>query len=151
MITREYVYEALFNLLKTVPGFATYTRNFQLWNEFGPAAQPTLIMVGTNQQVTQDASGLRPVWTLSCDLVIYCQSPDKTKAPLTALNNLIDSIESKLQPFNVGSPDRPVQVLGDTTGNIRNCWINGSIQIIEGTLQEGQAVAIIPIEIRIIQ
>ena len=86
--------------------------------------------------------GLNQVWTLTLDLFIYAHTQmDKTIAPSTITNGLVDAVAAAIAPDPVSNK----QTLG---GLVQHAWIDGAIVTDEGVLGD-QAVAIIPITIKV--
>lgn len=141
MINRELIYQALFNLVKNLPGFATTSRRARLAKDVAPEEQPALFMEeGPGETVSHQAQGLPAEHLLHVDLGFYARlNEDKSIAPGSILNPLIDAIEAALAP----DPDEEEQTLG---GLVTYCRISGKIEKNEGLL-DGQASVVIPIEI----
>jgi hypothetical protein len=137
-MTREPIYAALFATVSGAASFVTSSRRLRHWSDVGPAEQPSLFVVQKSETV-QRRKGLPPKWTLSVDLFVYARAPDDLTPATTVLNPLIDSIESVL----AAAAPTATQTLG---GLVEHAWISGKIETDEGVL-DGQAVAIIPVEI----
>lgn len=137
---RETIYAALFERLSDIAGIASAGRRLKHWGDVAPAMQPALFLVQKRELPTQ-RSGLPAAWTLQADLFLYVHAgSDPNRVPATALNDLLDKVETALAP----AADADVQTLG---GQVAHCWIDKSgIQTDEGVLGE-QAVAIVPITI----
>ncbi len=137
-MNREPIYAALFILAAGAAGFATTSRRLRHWSDVGPAEQPALFVI----QKSETAEERRPLpakWRARVDLYLYAHAPDDSTPPATAMNPLLDAVETALAPDPVSN----VQTLG---GLVQHCWIAGRIETDEGVLG-GQAVAIVPIEI----
>ena len=141
MINREAIYQALFDLVKNLPGFATTSRRARLAQDVAPEEQPALFMEeGPGETVQYQAQGLPAEHLLFVDLGFYARLPeDKSIAPGSILNPLIDALQAALAP----DPDEEEQTLG---GLVTYCRINGKIEKNEGLL-DGQAGVVIPVEI----
>lgn len=119
-------------------GFLTTGRRVQLWSQ--TASQPALFLRNVDDDYTvRDTQP--PRRTMNVQAWIYSKggaNPDA--APGVALNNLLDAIDTALQP------DSPL-VNRLTLGNlVYSCRIDGKITYDPGDL-DGQAKAIIPISI----
>lgn len=141
MINREAIYQALFDLVKNLPGFSTASRRARLAKDVAPEEQPALFMEeGPGETVQHQGQGLPGVHFLYVDMGFYARlAEDKNVAPGTILNPLIDAIEAALAP----DPDEEDQTLG---GLVEYCRISGKIEKNEGLL-DGQASVVIPVEI----
>jgi len=137
-MTREPIYAALFNLVRSAASFVTTSRRLRHWSDVAAAEQPALFVI----QKSETAEERRPLpvkWRARVDLYLYAQAPDELTPPATVMNPLLDAIEAALAP----DPASHVQSLG---GLVQHCWIAGRIETDEGILG-GQAVAIVPVEI----
>lgn len=137
-MNREAIYQALYDKLATVPGVKTKGRKLKHWSDV-PTSQQPAIFQAQKGEFGQRQQGLGTVWTLTVDVYIYT-STTGSAFPASQLNDIIDAIESALQPDN---PVRNTNTLG---GLVQHCRIEGAIETDEGTLGD-QAVAIIPIVI----
>lgn len=138
--TREAVFSALFARLSGLAGFATKSRMLRHFNDVPAEEQPALFQIQKNQG-TEPVRGLPSKWTLRADVFIYCRQPDEVTPSSVTLNGLLDAVENALAP-DAG----PVNdcTLG---GLVSKCRIAGEIEIFEGVADNGQAVAVIPVEI----
>lgn len=134
---RETIFAALFAKITAVPGVTTVSRRLKHWADVPRDQQPAIFMA-QGRQTVKTVRGQPPVWTMSVDIYIYCQT-NNVGSPGEALNPLIDAIEAAL----AGNMAENTQTLG---GLVEWCRIEGSIETDEGTLGD-QAVAIIPISI----
>ena len=141
MINREAIYQALFDLVKDLPGFKTTSRRGRLAQDVAPEEQPALFLEeGPGETVQYQADGLPPEHVFYVDLGFYARlDEDKSLAPGSILNPLIDAIEAALAP----DPDEEEQTLG---GLVTYCRISGKIEKNEGLL-DGQASVLVPVEI----
>jgi hypothetical protein len=140
-MNREPIYAALFALLADAAPFRTASRRLRHWGAVEAAEQPALFQVQKRETATP-AEGSPTVWRVALDIYVYCQAPDDTSPPASALNPLIDAIEAALAPTGADA------VIGAQTlgGLVTHCRIAGAIETDEGALG-GQAVAIVPVEI----
>jgi hypothetical protein len=141
VINREAIYQALFDLVKALPGFVTTSRRSRLAKDVAAEEQPILFQEEwQGETVTHQGQGLPAKHLLYVDLGFYARLPeDKDLAPGSILNPLIDAIEAALLP----DEDEENQTLG---GLVEYCRINGKILKNEGLL-DGQATVVIPVEI----
>lgn len=139
-IKREPIHAALFALLQTVPGLKTCSRRLKHFDDVSPADCPALFMVQKSQG-TRTQTRMPTVWELDVELILYVQTDGgHHSTPATALNEVLDAIESALEPTNLIDPR---QTLG---GLVYDCKISGAIDTDEGTMGE-MAGAIIPIRL----
>ena len=150
-LTREGLAVALFSLLQGIPGVVTCSRRVRHWADVPAEEQPAIFLAKGTELPLQSPDGNPAIWKEEFTIHIYNHQTDPSVAPSTAINSLLDAVESRLKPVASGPPGFPgsMQVLGDLTGRIRHAWISGSIETDEGCLGD-QAVAIIPIEIEVI-
>lgn len=141
MINREAIYQALFNLVKDLPGFVTVSRRARLVKDVAAEEQPALFLEeGPGETVQNQGQGLPLKHFLHVDLGFYARLPDdRDLAPGSILNPLIDAIEAALEPAACDEN----QTLG---GLVAYCRVNGKILKNEGLL-DGQASVVIPVEI----
>ena len=149
--TREGLAQALFQVLQEVPGLVTCSRFLKGLQEVPDADQPALFLTLGGFTPIQDPSGAPTRWKHEYLVYVLATSKDPLTPPSAVLNNIIDAVEAALKPQVNGPPGFPgtVQVLGDSTGRIRHCWISGPIYADEGVLGD-QTFAAIPIEIEIV-
>jgi len=139
MTNREQIYAALFAKLQASASFATASRRIKALNEVPPSDHPALFQLQKGE-VANTTPNLNTVWRLNVDVFIYVHTQgDRSIAPSTILNPLIDAVETAIAPSQINNR----QTLG---GLVEHCFIAGEILIEEGNLGE-QAVAVIPIEI----
>ncbi len=140
-MNREACYGALFTLLQGLAAsngglFAIVDRRTRLLDEMKGAELPALFMMVANQK-TDQAQGRPAKHTLGARLVVYVDNPDRHTAAGIALNNLLDLIEAALAP----TPGFSAQTLG---GIVQHAWIEGTIEVFEGSLGQ-KAAAVIPV------
>lgn len=140
-MTREPIYEALFNLLSSIPGLQTTSRRLLHWSDVPAAAQPALFQAeGPEKQ--EPKKGFPAKVTLRCDIYLYVNTGnDLIVTPGPIINPLMDAIEAAIAP----SPVTGFQTLG---GTVSHCWIEGEVVTDEGVLG-AQAIKIIPVFILI--
>jgi len=140
-MNREQIYAAFFALVSSTPGFITTSRRIVHWGDVPQGSQPALFQ-NQKKEIPSTNPGLNQVWTLTLDLFIYAHTQmDKTIAPSTIINGLVDAVAASIAPDPVSNK----QTLG---GLAQHAWIDGAIVTDEGVLGD-QAVAIIPITIKV--
>lgn len=138
-MSREAVYQALFNLLKDTHGIKTASRRPRLWNEVDPVDQPALFLAVDDQVPTNSPDGEPTVWRFTAEAILYAHSTDPDVPPSMLLNPILDAIEAKLRGLYPGRP----QTLG---GLVERVWISGPIET-SGDRLGDQGVASIPLEV----
>jgi hypothetical protein len=139
-MTREPIVAALFAKVAGATGLVTSSRTLKHFSEVQPQDQPALFVSPVSQMATR-TRGIPTRWTLDIDIYIYV-SRETVAVPDTALNTILDSIESSLAPL----PAQEVQTLG---GLCEHCWIEGAIQIDIGALGS-QVLCTVPIRILVV-
>lgn len=138
MSGREPILVALFNLLIGPAGFRTTGRRVKPLTSV--SEYPALFLRHTGDNFAPRATRMPPIVTINCEAWIYSTAgADPSVAPDTALNHLLDAVETALRP----GPAFDAQTLG---GLVTHCWIEGQIDIHPGDL-DGVAIAIVPISI----
>ena len=137
-MTRESIYTALFAKLSGIPGLVTCSRRLKYWSDVSPIQQPAMFVTVGSQHVRQ-IKGFPSQYDLIAKVWIYTHSTDPSVSPATALNNLLDQVDSVLKP----AAPQDKQTLG---GLVEHCWIDGEIETFEGGLGE-QEVAVFFIKI----
>lgn len=138
-MNREAIYGALFAKLQGITGLNTVSRRLKHYDDVSPAEQPALFMTATSQHGSQ-TKGLPSLYYLDSKVWIYVHETDKSIAPATGLNNILDKIDAVLKPAIPGNK----QTLG---GLVDHCWVDGEIVTDEGSLGD-QAVAILTIKMQ---
>lgn len=147
---REAVYGALFNKLAALQGayFSTVSRRLKHWTDCTHSEQPALYMTQVSETISQTQSIPRKL-EANVELYVYTWLETEITSntpPTPPLNALLDAIETVALAPDSGLPDRPVCTLG---GLVQRCWIDGDIEIHEGTLG-AQTVAVIPVRILVV-
>lgn len=140
-MTREPIYAALFAMLQRALGSAgivTVQRGFKHFDDVNAADQPAAFMSQRAEVANPQPRGMPTKWTLQVEVYLYARSDDAGLTAGAQINNMLDAITTVIVPAIDG-----VQTLG---GLAAHCWIEGAIQIDEGTFGQ-QAVAIVPLSI----
>lgn len=144
-ISREQIYSALFNLLKSAASFNTVGRIWVPSAKLGPPQLPALFMVENRETAVQNIPGNPAKWMLEVDAIVYARNEGEDQAPgnetyypVTTLNNLLDAIEAALKPSAAN-----VQSLG---GLVQHCWIEGKIEK-DAALQGANSMAVVPVKV----
>jgi len=138
--TREQVFAALFDVLKTLPGITTVSRRLKNVEDVQPEQFPAAFQMQDEQQATY--KGTTPtifVWKATWLLYAYESDDDTPLSP--ALNALVDAATAVLAP----APGFDANTL---SGLVTHAGIEGTIRIFEGVLGD-RAVAVIPISIQL--
>lgn len=147
--TRQQVFNALFNLLKTIPAptgmtWQTFTQHLKSWDDYSADQQPVLTLYRLPQIAEQKTFSVTK-WHWKAAVFIYYridayQCPQGQAFPEQLVDDLIDSIE---QVFL--TPNNTRQTLG---GLIWHVWIDGPITFDSGVV-DNQAVIVVPLSILI--
>ena len=139
-MNREPIHAALFAKLAAIPGFKTASRRFKHFGDVAQPDQPALFVIQRRESATT-VPGQPTVWLLKVDVLIYVNTgQDKSVAPASILNPLLDAVVAALAP----DPITNKCTLG---GLVQHAVIQGEIETDEGQLGE-QGLALIPIEIK---
>ena len=153
--TRESVYQALFQLLQTVPVPAavggkwnTQSRVLQDWEDVVPANQPAMFLHQLPQNARQPTVPGLPEWRWHAALWIYYRTdninnPTASNGPIpdAVVNAFVDNVELALQSV----PPEERQTLG---GRVVHTWIEGDVVWNSG-LTNNQAVILVPITVMV--
>lgn len=119
-------------------GFLTTGRRVQMWSQV--AAQPALFLRDSDEDM-EYLNGILQKQTINAEVWIYSKAgADPDIAPVTALNNLLDAVQS------VFEPDDFISGRFTLGGLVEWCRLSGSIMKEPGDL-DGQAIAIADVEI----
>lgn len=140
-MTREPIYQALFDLLSTASVFNRASRKLPHWECMSSGDQPALFVVQKHESPVQQTN-FPPVWRLTVDVYLYARSSDENVPPSSILNPLIDAVCNVLR-YKHGEN----QTL---CGLVDYARIAGSIETDEGLLGD-QSVVIIPVEMLTVQ
>ena len=131
MITRDPIYQALFDRIKLTTGLVTSDRVLRHWNDVKHPDQPALFLVSGTESA-QASLGRPTRWNLAAKAYLYVRT-ERGTVPATVLNTLIDAIEQSLRP----DPVTGQQTLG---GLCHHCFM-ASVEHDEGLLgQQGVAI-----------
>jgi hypothetical protein len=139
MIDREAIFQALFNLVKDLPGFVTTSRRARLVKDVAPDEMPALFLEQLPEVVENQGQGLPSKYFLKADLMIYVSGADPAAIPSSLLNPLVDAVCAAIEP----DADEENQTLG---GRVQYCRVNGQIDRNDGIVS-GSPWAFIPVEI----
>jgi hypothetical protein len=119
-------------------GFLTFSRRFKFWTEV--QAQPALFLRDGDEELHYPNTSLQ-IQTMKAEIWIYSnagENPDL--APVIALNNLLDAVQSTFAPDNR-------QTNTFTLGGLVNwCRMIGKVEKDPGDA-DGQAIAVAEVEI----
>lgn len=138
-MNREAVYQALFDHLRTIPGFKVTSRRPRLWTEVDKADQPAFFLASGDQDPRNSPDGEPTSWRLGAEAILYAHSADPDLPPSALLNPLLDALEARLKSPIPGR----VQTLG---GLVERVWISGPIET-SGDRMGDQGIASVPLEI----
>src|SRR6185369_12819679 len=131
---------ALFNLVSGAAAFNTASRRLQLWSSLSSSDKPAVFLYERGDVYTRASEAVPESVTMNLDVYVYTDAgKDQSAVPATALNNLIDAIDTAL------APDR-LSGLQTLSGLVSHCWIEGKVMKDAGDL-DGDGVAVIPVKI----
>jgi hypothetical protein len=134
---REHIMQALFTLLTAGNAYPTAGRRLVLWTKV--AEQPALFLRHVGDTYPTRPTGIPAKVQMDCEAWIYSRAGGNPAViPETALNSLLDGVETALKPDPAAA-----QTLG---GLVQHCWIEGRVEIHPGDL-DGQAIAVVPIRL----
>jgi hypothetical protein len=121
-------------------GFLTFGRRFRHWTDV--TAQPALFLRDGDEELEYHNIILQRQ-TIKAEIWIYSRAGDNPDmAPATALNNLLDAVQSAF------APDSPMTGRFTLGGLVEWCRLAGSILKSPGDL-DGQAIALADVEITV--
>ena len=139
-MNRESIIAALFNLVSGAAAFNTASRRLQLWSSLSSSDKPAVFLYERGDVYTRASEAVPESVTMNLDVYVYTDAgKDQSAVPATALNNLIDAIDTAL------APDR-LSGLQTLSGLVSHCWIEGKVMKDAGDL-DGDGVAVIPVKI----
>jgi hypothetical protein len=145
VVSRESIFDSLFDRVKASANFRTAARGFRHWDDVPAGERPALFLVEGDEE-WPDRDWHKPaVLAFEAAVLIYAATgatpPDPQLA--TILNNLVDSVQASLAP---PTPFRQPQTLG--IDGVVMARIQGKI-IKNPGYADGNAVAVIPIKITV--
>lgn len=142
-VTREQISVAFFNLIKNAADFTATSRRFVHWDQVNETQMPFLTMLKTGEQRGRQSEGL-PALTINAHVFIYLSAGlDPEDVPDTAMNTVLDAIDTAVAPSGADALGGNRQTLG---GLVSHCYPLGPVFIDTGDL-DGKAVAAIPFQI----
>jgi hypothetical protein len=126
------------NAVALTTGFMTFSRRFKFWGDV--TEQPALFLRDGDEELTYPQTQLQEQ-IIKAEVWIYSRAganPDI--APIVGLNNLLDAVQSALQP------DNPAEYMFTLGGLVFWCRMIGKVQKDPGDL-DGQAIAVAEVEI----
>ncbi|MGB7076353.1 MAG: hypothetical protein WBD53_04125 [Xanthobacteraceae bacterium] len=142
-VTREQISVAFFNLVKGAADFTATSRRFVHWDQVNETQLPFLTMLKTGEQRGRQSEGL-PALTINTHVFIYLSAGlDPEDVPDTAMNTVLDAIDTAVAPSGADALGGNRQTLG---GLVSHCYPLGPVFIDTGDL-DGKAVAAIPFQI----
>lgn len=119
-------------------GFLTFSRRFRMWQDV--TAQPALFIRDGDEDL-EYADSILQVQTIRAEVWIYSKAGENPDlAPVTALNNLLDAVQTAFAPDDM---TRQRFTLG---GLVHWCRLAGKVEKDPGDLS-GQAIAVADVEI----
>jgi hypothetical protein len=136
--SRESIYNALLAYLKTIlPSnqVQTFSRVWRPHTDYTAAQLPACVLDEKKEKAEVERLAAAPLYHLYVDLWLYLAAPavsqipgQETVIPMTALNNLLDLLESS--PLsNPPTGGMPYNTLG---GLVQHVWIEGDILKVAG-------------------
>ncbi len=142
-MTTEPIMAALFAYLTALQSAGTVeyvSRRIQHWDGFNSANCPAVFQIENGIDVVQTRHQ-PPKFTYSVDWWIYVAQPDDSQPMTPQLNAIIDALVTSIATPSDPSADN---TLG---GLVQRVYVSGKVEIAEGALTGGLAVAVIPLTI----
>ena len=143
-MNREAIFKAVYDALMTKHVskggvFKTITRRPKLWTEIADTDKPALVIVQEGDSYAYQSERTPPKVTLNAKLLIYTATPsDSSAIPASTMNALKDAVDAALAyDYNA------VNNLG---GLVSHCRIEGDNPMDDGSLSDGQGVAVISLK-----
>ena len=139
----EAIMQALFakvQALQTAGTIAYASRRMQHWDGFNAANCPAVFQLESDIDVLQERH--KPAkFTYTVEWWVYVAQPDDSQPMTPPLNAILDALITSLT--NAADPS------GDNTlnGLVQRAYVSGKVEIAEGALTGGLAVAVIPLTI----
>jgi hypothetical protein len=142
-VTREQISVAFFNLIKNAASFTASSRRFVHWDQVNETQMPFLTMLKTGEVRARQSEGL-PTLTINAHVFVYLSAGmDPEDTPDTAMNALLDAIDTAVAPGAADVLNGNRQTLG---GLVAHCYPLGPVFVDTGDV-DGKAVAAIPFQI----
>jgi hypothetical protein len=140
---REHISVAFFDLIAGAADFTATSRRFVHWDQVNETQMPFLTMLKTGEVRGRLNEGL-PTLTINTHVFIYMSAGmDPADTPDTAMNSLLDAIDTAVAPAGADALGGNRQTLG---GLVSHCYPFGPVFIDTGDV-DGKAVAAIPFQI----
>ena len=141
--TREQISVAFFDLVKGAADFTATSRRFVHWDQVNETQMPFLTMLKTGEQRGRQSEGL-PALTINAHVFVYLSAGmDPEDVPDSAMNTLLDAIDTAVAPGGADALNGNKQTLG---GLVAHCYPFGPVFVDTGDI-DGKAVAAIPFQI----
>ena len=142
-ITREQISVAFFDLIAAAADFTATSRRFVHWDQVNETQMPFLTMLKTGEVRGRQTEGL-PMLTINAHVFVYLSAGmDPKDVPDTAMNALLDAIDTAVAPKGADALNGNRQTLG---GIVSHCYPFGPVFVDTGDV-DGKAVAAIPFQI----
>jgi len=142
-ITREQISVAFFDLIAGAADFTATSRRFVHWDQVNETQMPFLTMLKTGEVRARQSEGL-PTLTINAHVFVYLSAGmDPEDTPDTAMNALLDAIDTAVAPSGADLLNGNKQTLG---GLVAHCYPLGPVFVDTGDV-DGKAVAAIPFQI----
>jgi len=141
--TREQISAALFNLIRSAADFTATSRRFVHWDQVNETQMPFLTMLKTGELRGRQTEGLATL-TINAHVFVYASAGmDPEDVPDSAMNALLDAIDTAVAPSGADALNGNRQTLG---GLVSHCYPLGPVFVDTGDI-DGKAVAAIPFQI----
>ncbi len=141
--TREQISTAFFDLIAGAADFTATSRRFVHWDQVNETQMPFLTMLKTGEVRSRQSEGL-PTLTINAHVFLYLSAGmDPEDVPDTAMNTVLDAIDTAVAPSGADVLNGNRQTLG---GLVSHCYPLGPVFIDTGDI-DGKAVAAIPFQI----
>jgi hypothetical protein len=143
IVTREAIMQALFTLVSGAYPFATTSRRLKLWDNVAPGDMPALFQFEGGQDDALYEEDLLLRRTLKARLFIYVDAKDESIVGASAINAILDALDSALAPSSFADQLANRQTLG---GLVSSARIQGPVLKDPGDL-DGIGLIVVPITI----
>ncbi|HWG07234.1 MAG TPA: hypothetical protein VG271_19700 [Beijerinckiaceae bacterium] len=141
--TREAVMQALFALASGAYDFATASRRLKLWDNVAPCDMPALFQFEGAQDDSLYEEDLLRRRTLKARLFVYIDAKDESVIGASAINDILDALDSAFAPSSFADRVTNRQTLG---GLVSSARIVGPVLKDPGDL-DGIGLIVAPVEI----